>query len=372
MKKLTFLFALFVSAFAWAQEADSTCFADAQGYRYRMRSDGGCMLARGGSYEGVVELPATVSRPDGVSVPVKGIEAQAFMDSRKVSQVKLASADQVVEPGAYAFTSIPYSWDALLKPRYAYPDESLKKYVTPTGKDEKFKGADYVWAFFKQNYAPVACYKDQRDKDDLKIGMAWNDFNQVEGVYYSNRLSKKEIAKMFKGYDPIEVELLLLDKDFAAFHTFPSYSRWKYPEREIDTPSSILDQISKRYGRKVLYGHRAAALRDGTARFDIVELEHKDKTAMVVFVWSSQGEILSVGEVKTELTPGDEGFSVWNVDDDGFYGIPDVVSIAQAPDGAVILFLAKNSPESVHCFALRQVGDRFEEIEFDCWYRYLD
>ena len=63
---------------------------------------------------------------------------------------------------------------------------------------------------------------------------------------------------------------------------------------------------------------------------------------------------------------------VWNVDDEGTYGIPDVVSIALDPDGYATIFLAKNSPESINCFALHQVGDKFEVIDFDQWYRFID
>ena len=50
----------------------------------------------------------------------------------------------------------------------------------------------------------------------------------------------------------------------------------------------------------------------------------------------------------------------------------DVITIAQDPEGAVTIFLAKNSPESVTCFALHQNGSKLEKIDFDQWYRYVD
>ena len=74
----------------------------------------------------------------------------------------------------------------------------------------------------------------------------------------------------------------------------------------------------------------------------------------------------------TEIESEFEDSGVWNVDDEGTYGIPDVITIAQDPEGAVTIFLAKNSPESVTCFALHQNGGKLEKIDFDQWYRYVD
>jgi len=104
-----------------------------------------------------------------------------------------------------------------------------------------------------------------------------------------------------------------------------------------------------------------------------VEFEHKDHQAMVVFAWvGKDGDIYATAALTTEIESEFEDSGVWNVDDEGTYGIPDVVSIALDPDGYATIFLAKNSPESINCFALHQVGDKFEVIDFDQWYRFID
>ena len=93
---------------------------------------------------------------------------------------------------------------------------------------------------------------------------------------------------------------------------------------------------------------------------------------MVVFAWIGNGEIYATCDIKREIESESEDSSVWNVDDDGTYGIPDVVSIALDPEGCANIFMAKNSPESITCFVLHQVGDRFELVPVDQWYRYVD
>ena len=94
---------------------------------------------------------------------------------------------------------------------------------------------------------------------------------------------------------------------------------------------------------------------------------------MVAFVWQKYDEIVATCTLTTGIPEGeDEDYSIWAVDDDGTYGIPDVVTIALDRDGNADIFVAKNSPESIRCFILHQNGPTLEQVETDYWYRYLN
>ena len=352
---------------------DPHYFLDSHGYMfYRGPKEVTCQLAHGGIYEGEITLPERVHDRDGNLVYVSGIAADAFLDSHLVTGVTITNPEQRVAPGAYSFTSIPYSWEAMNKPRFAYPDQTKQRFVSPMYSEETFDGSPHQWIVFKQNAAPAMLSADTHKNEDYKCARADFDFDHVEGLYYGTLIDKKETAKMFKGYEPYEIEVLVADQAFVAFHTFPSYSRWKYPETEQKANSRVVNQVARMYGREVMYSRRAAWLRDGTAELDIVEFKHTDNEAMVVFVWTGRGEIYATFPLTTEIDPDYEESSTWNVDDDGRYGIPDIVSIALDPEGCVNVFVAKNSPESITCFILHQVGDKLEKIDVDQWYRYVD
>lgn len=352
---------------------DQAFFPDENGYLYRIGKDGSCQLTRGGIYEGAITLPATVQGPGGKQLAVAGIETEAFMDSPLVNQVVLSNPEeQLVQPGAYNFTRIPYDWSRLQLPLYCYPSQDKMRFAVPMGADDT-PPADYrQWLIFKQNVAPCRLIYDWHKDENLSCGRRDGNFDATQGVYYTPLLDKAERNKMFRGYDSYEIEALIANQEFVAFHTFPSYSRWKYPEREQNAPNAIVKQVVTQYGRQPMHSSRAAWLRDGTGELDIVEFTHQDGQATVCFVWQAKGEIYATGTFSTTLREGKEDFSVWNVDDDGTYGIPDVVSIALDPEGYVNIFLAKNSPESVTCFVLHQNGDKLEKTDLAQWYRFIE
>lgn len=344
---------------------DNQCFVDKKGYLYEMVSATECKMVQGGIYLNEIEVPEKVQSPNG-PVKVKGIDTKAFMGA-EVTDVVLANGSQRVDPGAFNFTRIPYNWEDMTLPRYVYPDKSLRRFVAPEWGNEKDAPTN-VWVIFKQNYAPAVLSADTRTNEDFKCARADFDFDHVMGLYYT---ITEPLKNMFRGYEPYEIEALVADQTFAAFHTFPSFGRWKHPEAKKEAPKAIVKAIAKKYGRTVRSSNKVAWLRDGTGEFDIVEFEITNGEAMVAFVWSSKGEIYA-STTYSQTVSGDDGMSVWNVDDDGTYGIPDVVSIALDPDGYVNLFLAKNSPESIDCFVLHQVDDRFERIDLAGWYRWID
>ena len=352
---------------------DPDFFVAPNGYMYRKSSDGNtCTLAFGGIYAGEVQLPQQVIGPFGKSFRITGIDQNAFTASRNLTQVALYDSSQRVEPGTLSFTGVPYDWDKISKPRFAYPDKTKTRYAVPAEPGTKSPENANQWVIFKQNVAPCVQSGNTCSDGNKRCGRVDQAFDSTMGLFYT--LSEpKDIAKtMFKGYQNYEIEALIADQDFVAFHTFPSFSRWKYPEKELEAKSAIVKQVAKKYGRTPMYSRRAAWLRDGTGELDIIEFEHRNHQAMVVFAWIGNGEIYATCELKTNIESEFEDSGVWNVDDDGRYGIPDVVTIALDPEGRANIFLAKNSPESIDCFCLHQVGDRFEIVPISQWYRFVD
>ena len=350
---------------------DPAYFVTPNGYMYHVDGNS-CALTLGGIYSGRVDLPPTVIGPFGKVFRVSGIESDAFAFSRSLTQVALSDGEQRVAPGALTYTEVPYDWDKIAKPFFAYPGPGRDCFVVPYF--DGFKRPENIspWVIFKQNVAPARQTGDTTADENALAGRVDQDFGRTKGVFYQLQSPKEEIGKMFRGYQAMEIEALVADADFTAFHTFPAFGRWKFPEAEKSASPDIEQAVAKMYGREVMYSRRAAWLRSGYGELDIIEFKHKDHQAMVVFAWVNGGEVTATASLTTEIESEFEDSSVWTVDDDGTYGIPDVVTIAENPDGEVIIFLAKNAAESVTCFALRQVGDRLEIIDFDQWYRYVD
>ena len=350
---------------------DLNYFVAPGGYMYRKDGDG-CYLAQGGIYSGSVILPESLIGPFGKVFTVKGIDSDALAYSRHVTQVSIANAEQRVAPGALSYTEVPYDWDRISKPFFAYPGKARDCFVIPYYDGFVCPENTSPWVIFKQNVAPAQLSKNTIGDNNALAGRVDQAFDRTMGVYYTLQIPKEEINKMFRGYTAMEIEALVSDADFVAFHTFPAFGRWKFPEKVQNAPKAIVSKVAKQYGREVMYSRRAAWLRDGSGELDIVEFTHKDHQAMVVFAWVSAGELAATCKLSTEIESEFEDCDVWNVDDDGTFGIPDVVTIALDPDGRPIIFLAKNAPESITCFALRQVGDKLVIEDYDQWYRYVD
>lgn len=351
---------------------DDRCFVTPEGFMFRINDDGGsCNLACGGLYKETVILPQSVKGPFGRYFRVAGIDSDAFRGAGEINRLYLYDDSQLISPGALIGTGVSFDWNAN-KPHFAYPDKGKTQVVVPGGAGFSLPASSSQWVIFKQNLAPATQSDNTVGKAGKRDGRVDQDFRSTMGIFYTLQSSKEDIAKMFRGYNATEVEALVANPWFVAQHTFPAFGRWKYPEKEVSAPNSIETAMSRRYGRPVMYSRKAAWLREGKGELDIVEFEHADHQAMVAFVWHAGGDILATCTLTTEIESEYADYSVWNVDDDGRYGIPDVVTIAVDGTGAITVFLAKNSPESITCFALRQVGNSFQKVDLDQWYRYVD
>ena len=350
---------------------DEMVLLDKNGYLYQTDELGSeCTLRYGGHYFNKVTVPAKVKGFSGEEYRVTGIEADALKESVQVIEVNLSDKDQRIAPGALWNTDIPYDWSKLSLPKFAYPDETFDNFVIPMeAAVDNSAQPNFAWAIFKQNSSLVVAGEDKHGDSDRRLGLDQLHFEDIQGQYY---LSMTPWRGMFKGYEPYEVQVLIADSRFAGLHDWPSFSRWKFPEREQEASEELAWNISRgNGGREVIRSRRVGWLRGRPGELDLFELAHKDNQAMVIFVWQENGVPVAMGSLQTEFE-GDGSSSVWNVDDEGFYGIPNLVSIAIDPEGGINLFLTKDSPESVTCFILHQEGDRFKYIDAGQWYRFID
>ena len=352
---------------------DERCFVTPDGYMYRISDDGStCTLARGGVYAGSVQLPNSVKGPFGRYFRVTGIDSDALQYSRAVTEVLTYDDGQRLAAGALMYTDIPFVLKDNPMPYFAYPDKGKTKVVIPGGAGFIGPESPNQWVIFKQNMAPAQQSGNTVGVNGKREGRVDQDFNSTMGVFYTLQASKEEITQMYRGYSSFEIETLVADGKYVAHHTFPAFGRWKHPEKEVSAPKFVETAMQRRIGRPVMYSRKAAWLREAKGELDIVEFEHVNHEAMVAFVWHDGKTVQACCTLTTQIESEYEDYSVWNVDDEGRYGIPDVVTIALDKAGAVTVYLAKNSPESVTCFALHQEGDTFVKIDLDQWYRYVD
>lgn len=348
-------------------------FTDEKGYLYKMKGEYGCELIRGGFYTDKVTLPEKVFNWFGEEVEVYGIAENCFADSYDVTGVTFANDRQYAGPGAYVGTQIPYDYQELPKPYFAYPNAALDTFVVPAGPETSTPESSQQWVVFKQNAALGILVADTHADEDKDLGRADFDFDNNQGFFFT--MQDAELVKdiMFRGYDAYEIETLVAPSEYVAHHRFPSFSRWKFPETEREAKSYVIDEVLARYpGHKVMYSRWIASIRQGAGQgeFSMVEFEHQDGRAMVVYVWEDSAGELSMGDLQVDLSEESDEYGVWNVDDEGTYGIPDVVTIALDSQEHVTIFVAKNSPESVERYAWHQVENRLEYEEYGSWYRY--
>ena len=310
-------------------------FADGQGYIYHLADEGEtAVLAAGGRYSGVVEVPESV-KFNGNDYPVVGIADGAFTGNYDVTEVRLAFKDQYIVPGAFWGSGIPYDWESLEKPGYVYPDEALFEFVSASPKDEEYDYSMDNWLIFKQNCGRLFFVKDNSKDENARWGCYLAEPDKAQGIHYELRTLDVLRKQMFRGYKNYEIIALAADSQFAAFHRFPSFSRWKYPEPEVPLDLVYEEELSKLFGRKVMYSRRVAELREENRCFGMVEFEHKGKEAMVAFAWIDFGTITATYTKKAEFDPEDP-YSIWNVDLEE-YGTPEVISIALDPQDNPII-----------------------------------
>ena len=352
-------------------DPDTGYVTDQNGYRYQYVEGLKLELCAGGNYSGTVYLPQTLL-VGGKELEVAGIAANAFRDNKDVTDVIWDQNTQYVGPSAFYRSGVYYYWQSRYGiPGYVYPSEDFSVFVLQD-KVEEFDRTTPRWVFFKHNYAPVTFKKDRMEDESAQWGYSPWRAEDMQGVYFEMNAPDSVKRSMFRGYEAMEVVGVLMEGRFAAFHRFPPFSRWKWGEKEQSMSASLEQQMATRYGRTLLRSRYIGNLREEDGRIGIFEFEPKDGEAMIVIAWVVGGKIKATYVQTTNIDPREGEYSVWNVDDDGEYGIPDLLCVAFDLHDNVILFFNHNAPESVNLFGLRQQGDQLQLFGEDQWYRYVD
>lgn len=374
-------------------EGADTLLVDAKGYRYSfIRSGGGISLgvAPGGRYEGRVEIPAAV-RYQGVSYPVTTVRKNAMMryvddpDSAKLISVSLPHSVTLVGTDAFAgnvgLKDVRFDNDSILvetraffrcpslgyrycnPPLFAYTKPSDNKpdrqyFIHPVDNTDIYYQS-YSWAFFKNRHNGIRALGPRNADNENAMACYSANLNRVRSIDFQLR-DPANTAGMFSGYSSNYQEVVILDNNYVASRHFPSFSRWCWGEPEIDMDAAFVQQMERSYGRKVRYAKEAASIAlDGRLQQVVVtEFDIANKEAMVVVSWVVNGQVrcswIETQVVRPDYNP-QEG-SLWNVDDEGSWGIPTVLLIAQDDRENVELFLLHSAPETQHYMHLQQKG----------------
>ena len=352
-------------------DPETEIVTDENGYCYKYVEGLKLELCAGGRYSGTVQLPGSLI-VGGKEIEVAGIGANAFRDNKAVTEVTWNRDTQYVGPSAFYRSGMYYYWEGRYGlPGYVYPSENYKLFVRQEEVPE-WDRTTPLWMFFKHNYAPLTYLEDHLTDESLKWGYhPWlaND-KGMQGLYYEMDVPANVKKDMFRGYEAMEVIGLAMDCKFAAFHRFPPFSRWKWGESEQSMSATLEKQMETRYGRTLTQSHYIGHLREEDGRVGIFEFEPKDGEAMIVIAWTQGGKVKATYVQTTNVNP--EYGSTWNVDDDGSYGIPELLCIAFDLHDNVILWFNHSAPESKNIFGLRQQGDQLQLFGEEQWYVYVD
>lgn len=373
---------------------------DKNGYLYSIVSDEDgqetLALEPGGLYDGDIVVPESVE-VDGTEYAVSTIRRGAMWKkpgASNIGTITSVTLPQSVElvggdafRGNHSLKSVTYDPVARIEnraffdcpalktdpqlPVFAYTDPQKKTLdlygliVPKEKKDNVTEGFD--WAFFKQNHSSITFYEWQNIDSEDAIACYSQDLDDVKGATYVFR-HQNLVEDLFKGYlKDTGHYMMVADNDYVATHDFPAFSRWIWGEAQKDMPSDFASSMTEKYGREVASCLEAGKVTTTGEQLAITEFKIKDKQACFALSWVKDGaEVCSY--VDTTMVVDGEENSVWNVDDDGSWGIPHILTIAYDEHGNVDLFLAHLSPESISFMHLRQNGSRFDVLQTEPLY----
>lgn len=393
-----------------AQRGDTIILRDGKGYLYQIMSPRSVGVAPGGAYTGNIVFPAKISY-DGDTYNVTTVRRGALWKKAGASNIGVITSVKLPESvtlvGADAFRgnaslkSVTYGKDVrievrsfwgcpnlqlnMTEPAFAYVTpfwdeeenplttdmkrELLSTYYMPT-EESKPEHKKYSWVFLKYHHAGVS-HTGWMNLDKGEDAMAcWcANLQRVKAAKYSIR-DMSNIDTMFKGYMNGSQNVLLADNAFVATHEFPMFSRYVWGEEKVKAPQSFVQTMEKKYGRKAKYCYEVGKLLYSTdEKLIITEFKVTNREAKLVLSWLKDGKEVCNYEMKRALEPDeDENESVWDIDDDGDYGIPTLCTVARDENGNIELFLEHDSPECSSFMHLVQKGNKMESVSEDNWY----
>lgn len=382
-----------VLEFAKADGPTDLTIEDKNGYLYSFVADEygseSLALEPGGRYDGDVVVPIFLDI-DGTPYYVNTIRRGAMWKKPgatnigTITSVTLPEYVQIVGGDAFrgnhSLKKVTYGSETRIEnraffdcpeleldpqlPAFAYTDPgmdtgALDGFIVPMEKQED-AAEGYHWAFFKQNHNAVIFDEWKNMDSDTAMACFSNSLDDVKGATYSFR-NLSLVSELFRGYlDDAGHLMIVADNDYVATHDFPAFSRWIWGEAEKDMPADFVDEMELKYGREVASCYEVGKVTSTKDQLAITEFRIKDKEACFVLSWVKDGvEVCSY----METAPAVEENSVWNVDDEGNWGIPNILTVAYDENGNVDLFLSHQAPECITYMHLRQNGSKFDLLQ---------
>lgn len=387
---------------------DTIILKDAKGYLYQLMSSGHVGVAPGGAYSGDIVIPSQIRYKNNI-YPVTTVRRGAMW--KKAGANNIGTITSVVLPesvtlvGSDAFrdntslTNVTYGADTRIEVRsfYGCPSLRLTKYPCKFAFTHPFPYESPA-SVAKKSFAQFCWPSEKKDSDITEyqwgvfkyqhnaIGFVdWKNMNSSEAMEcYTSEDEKfkggmfklkdpENVETMFKGYMSNDQIVLLAHNNYVATHEFVMFSRYVWGEKVVNMPAAISQQMAKKYGRKVKYCVEVAKVlyTKPTEQLVLTEFDITNHEAMIVMSWMKEGKEVCSYVLKQKTDPEYEDMGVWNVDDDGTYGIPTVVSITKDEKGSLELFLCHPAPESLNFMHLVQKGNKFVLEAEDGWYCYV-
>lgn len=376
---------------------------DPNDYFYEILNDREVAVAKGGAYMGDIVIPENITC-EGKTYKVTSVRREAFYKNaeayniRDITSITLPASVLLV--GADAFRNnhllhtINYNPKARIEvrsfwgcpklnvnqnePQYAFTGfydseeaargeriEAMSTFYLPYENPDDVV-ASYQWAIHKYNHNGIFFREWTNINNEEAMACFSVETSKVRGgIFYL--LSESNVETMFKGNMYPCRQVLLADNNYVATHEFLVFSRWMFGEEETPAPADFKQAMAAKYGKKVKYSYEVGKVSNTNEKLIITEFVIRNKKAQVVFSWLKNGkEVCSY--TMTREVEGDTDQSVWNVDDDGNYGIPELLTVARDERGNIELFLHHPAPESRNFSHLVQRGNKFELVGEDCWY----
>lgn len=369
---------------------------DSKGYVYSFYYEAGASeslaVDAGGRYSGDVVIPEALQVDDEL-MPVTTVRRGAMWKKDgadnigEITSVSLPSSVQLIGGDAFrgngslkefscdkrarvenrAFFDCPELKLNPVLPSLAYTDprqetKLLEGVILPL--EQADGGQDgYTWAFFKERHTSLGFGRWLGQDDENAMACWCSDVNRVKGAEFKF-LNTALVEDLFRGYTKnYGHDVVLADNYYVGSHDFPAFSRWIFGERKKSMPSAFAEAQAAKYGRTVAYCCEAGKVNSTGDQLCITEFKPKDKEARIVLSWVRDGQEVCSYTKTTELDEEGQEYSVWNVDDEGSYGIPHILTVAYDEDGNVDLFLMHSAPESRTFLHLRQNGDILEAVQ---------
>lgn len=401
-------FAQDVTAKLVYQNNDSTIVEDTNGYRYLVshRDDGTPVLGvcSGGRYEGEVEIPSAVLY-DGKRMTVTTVRKNAMRQkpgtpaSKLLTRVSLPPTVTLVGTDAFRgndkLRDVMYEYDSDIRfearsmyecpilylydtnPGFAFttPDDVPNAetiIISPNENDSVDEDRErYRWAFVGHRHQTVD-FKGRNNCGPEAMECWCGRQKNIRGYIYHLRGGMNAAKNIFAGSDINEHysrSLLLLTNNYVAKHHFPSFQQ---PEQSADMPAAFKQQMAQRFERKVKYSKLAAKLTGGEeGQIAVTEFEVKNNEGVVAVSWVVGGKEKATWVESTRVEPG-ATYSVWNVDDEGDWGVPVIKTIAKDEHGNVEIFMTHYAPESINNMHLVQKGVNLVVENENSWYNWID